>query len=96
MEYEVHDGVGMMFDRSAFAGSTTLLNQMMPVLIDVVGVPVAEAVRMATLNPARVVGVDDRLGSLEAGKDADVVLYDDDWTAARVMVAGQWTKGETK
>jgi N-acetylglucosamine-6-phosphate deacetylase len=91
MEYEVHDGVGMMFDRSAFAGSTTLLNQMMPVLIDVVGVPVAEAVRMATLNPARVVGVDDRLGSLEAGKDADVVLYDDGWTAARVMVSGQWT-----
>ena len=91
MEYEVHDGVGMMFDRSAFAGSTTLLNQMIPILIDVVGVPLAEAVRLATLNPARVIDADDRRGSLATGKDADLVLFDDDWTAARVMIAGKWT-----
>jgi N-acetylglucosamine-6-phosphate deacetylase len=92
MEYEVHDGVGMMFDRSAFAGSTTLLNQMIPVLIDAVGVPVVEAVRMATLSPARVIGFDDRKGSLAPGKDADVVLFDDDWAAARVMIGGRWIR----
>ncbi len=43
MEYEVHDGVGMMFDRSCFAGSTTLLNEMIPVLVEHVGVPLPEA-----------------------------------------------------
>jgi N-acetylglucosamine-6-phosphate deacetylase len=91
MEYEVHDGVGMMFDRSAFAGSTTLLNEMVPILVDVVGVPLVEAVRMASLNPARVVGVDDRKGSLEPGKDADLALFDEDWTAWRTMIAGRWT-----
>lgn len=52
LEYEVSDGVGMMLDRSSFAGSSTLPNQMLPVLVDVVGVPLVEAVRMATLNPA--------------------------------------------
>lgn len=96
MEYEVHDGVGMMFDRSAFAGSTTLLGQMVPILVQVVGVPVAQAVRMASLNPARVIGVDDRKGSLEPGKDADLVFFDNDGTGVpgkvwRTMIAGRWT-----
>ena len=90
LEYEVSDGVGMMLDRSSFAGSSTLLNQMLPVLIDVVGVPLVEAVRMATLNPARVIGVDDRKGSLLPGMDADIVIFDDDFTTWRVMIGGQW------
>lgn len=90
MEYDVHDGVGMMLDRTAFAGSTTLLNQMVPVLIDVVGIPLVEAVRMVTLTPARVIGVDDRKGSLEDGKDADIAIYEDDFRAWRTMIAGRW------
>ena len=50
--------------------------------------------RAVTLNPAEVLGVADRLGSLEAGKDADVVVFDGDplsiltW-ASRVYVGGQ-------
>ena len=90
MEYEVHDGVGMMFDRSCFAGSTTLINDMIPVLIEHVGTPLIEAIRMASLNPARVIGVDDRKGSLEAGKDADIAVFDDDFTAWRTMIGGRW------
>jgi N-acetylglucosamine-6-phosphate deacetylase len=86
MEYEVGDGVGMMFDRSAFAGSTTLLNQMIPILIDEVGIPLVEAIRMTTLTPARIVGVGDRKGSLEAGKDADIVIFNDDFTPWRIFV----------
>jgi N-acetylglucosamine-6-phosphate deacetylase len=90
MEYEVADGVGMMFDRSAFAGSTTLLNQMIPILTDVVGVPLPEAIRMASLNPARVLGLEQRKGSLEAGKDADLVIFNPDFSTWRVMIAGRW------
>jgi len=86
MEYEVGDGVGMMFDRSAFAGSTTLLNQMIPILIDVVGIPLIEAIRMVTLTPARIVGVDNHKGSLEIGKDADIVIFNDDFTPWRVFM----------
>ena len=90
MEYDVHDGVGMMLDRSAFAGSTTLINQMVPVLTDVVGVPLAEAIRMASLTPARVIGFDNCKGSLESGKDADIAIFEDDFTAWRTMIGGQW------
>jgi N-acetylglucosamine-6-phosphate deacetylase len=90
MEYEVSDGVGMMLDRSSFAGSTTLLNQMIPILTNVVGIPLPRAIRMLALTPAGVVGIQDRIGSLEAGKDADIVLFDDDFSAWRTMIHGEW------
>ncbi len=90
MTYQVRDGVGMMFDGSGFAGSATLLNRMIPVLTDVVGVSVPEAVRMASLTPARVIGWDDRKGSIAAGKDADIAIFDDDFTPWRVMIGGRW------
>lgn len=90
MEYEVHDGVGMMLDRTAFAGSTTLVNQMIPVLTGVVGIPLAEAVRMLTLTPAGVIGLAARKGSIEAGKDADLTIFNQDFTAWRTVIGGQW------
>ena len=90
MEYEVHDGVGMLLDRSAFAGSTTLLSQMVPILHQAVGIPLVEAVRMASLTPARVIGVADRTGSLTVGKDADIVVFEEDFTVWRTMIGGQW------
>jgi N-acetylglucosamine-6-phosphate deacetylase len=93
MEYEVHDGVGMLFDHTAFAGSTTLVSQMVPIVVGEVGVPLAEAVRMATLTPARVIGADGRKGSLEAGKDADIAIFEDDFEAWRVMIGGRWVTG---
>lgn len=90
MEYEVHDGVGMLFDRSAFAGSTTLVNEMIPILMQEVGVPLAEAVRMASLTPARVIGASERKGSLEIGKDADMAIFETDMTAWRTITGGKW------
>ena len=90
MEYEVHDGVGMMFDHSCFAGSSTLLNEMIPILTKQVGVPLPEAVRMASLTPARVIGMAERKGSLAAGKDADIAIFNDDFTAWKVLINGRW------
>ena len=90
MEYDVRDGVGMMLDRSSFAGSSTLVNEMIPILTNVVGIPLAEAIRMLTLTPARVLGIDNRTGSLETGKDADIAIFNDDWSAWRTMIAGEW------
>lgn len=89
---EVHNGVGMLLDRTAFAGSTTLLNQMLPILIDQVGIPLPEAVRMASLTPARVIGVADHKGSLEVGKDADIAIFNDDFSAWGVFIRGEAMK----
>jgi len=89
MEYEVSDGVGMMLDRSAFAGSTTLLNQMIPILTDVVGIPLVEAIRLATLNPARVLGLDATIGRIAPGCRADLAIFNDDFTAWEVLIGGK-------
>lgn len=88
--FEVRDGVGMLLDGSAFAGSTTLLGQMLPVLHDVVGLSLVDAVRMCSLTPARIAGWADRIGSLTPGKLADVVVLDADLALWRVMIGGQW------
>jgi len=90
LECEVTNGVAMLVDQTAFAGSVTLLNQMIPILTDVVGIPLVEAVRMASLTPARVIHADRTKGSLEAGKDADLVIYEPDFQAWKVMVGGEW------
>ncbi len=93
MEYDVCDGVGMLLDRTAFAGSTTLLNRMIPILTQQVGIPLVEAIRMASLTPARVLGVDARKGSLAAGKDADIAIFNDDFTTWGVVIGGRAVSG---
>jgi len=54
----------------------------------VVGFDLAQAVRMATLTPAKILGVDRSLGSLEVGKQADLVLLDQ-----QLEVRGVWMSG---
>jgi N-acetylglucosamine-6-phosphate deacetylase len=88
--YEVVDGVGMLPDRTAFAGSVTLLNRMVPVLTEAVGVPLVDAMRMVTLTPAQVIGVDRDKGSLTPGKDADIVIFESDFSVWRTMIGGRW------
>src|ERR1700693_1121112 len=52
------------------------------------GVPLGAAVRMATLNPARLLGLETRKGVLASGADADIVLLDSDLRVAGVMTGG--------
>ncbi len=94
MEYVISDGVGMMLDNTAFAGSTTLLNQMIPILHEVVGIPLVEAIRMATLNPALAIGLDASIGSIAPGKRADLAVFEDDFSAWQVMIGGQWAQAD--
>ena len=93
-EYEVRDGVGVLPDRSAFAGSVTFLSRMVALLVEMAGVPLVQAVRMAPLTPARTIGVADRKGPLEPGKDADLLVLEADLTPWRVMVRGEWVEAD--
>jgi N-acetylglucosamine-6-phosphate deacetylase len=90
IDYEISNGVGILLDRTSFAGSVTLINKMIPILTGEVGIPLAEAVRMASLTPARVIGVQDRKGSLSAGKDADIAIFEPDFSPWKVMIGGRW------
>lgn len=84
----IGDGVAMLADLTAFAGSTTLLDRMLQVMHFEVGLPLVEVVRMASLVPARAVRLDGAKGSLEAGKDADFALFTTDLTPLAVYVGG--------
>ena len=53
------------------------------------GYGLCHAIRMATLNPARLLGMDDEIGSLEPGKRADLILIDDEVRVKRVVLGGE-------
>jgi N-acetylglucosamine-6-phosphate deacetylase len=69
------------------AGSTLTLDRALRNIV-ALGTPLAEAVRMLTLNPASLLGIEFKKGVLRVGADADVVLLDD-----ALHVAGVWTRG---
>jgi N-acetylglucosamine-6-phosphate deacetylase len=85
----VDQGVAWLPDRSVFAGSVATADRLVRTMRGIRGVSLEQAVRMITLTPARIMGVQDRKGSLEAGKDADLLLFDDDVRVSLVMTRGK-------
>jgi N-acetylglucosamine-6-phosphate deacetylase len=71
------------------AGSTIRLCDAVRNMVELVGFPLAQAVEMATSTPARIVGVDDRKGSLAPGMDADITVLDRDLSVMLTMVEGR-------
>jgi imidazolonepropionase-like amidohydrolase len=59
------------------------------------GLPKDEALKAVTLYPAQILGVDDRLGSIEPGKDANLILTDGDPLEIRSQVLEAWIQGRT-
>jgi N-acetylglucosamine-6-phosphate deacetylase len=72
----------------ALAGSTLTMNRAVKNMIKLVDIPVLEAVQMATINPARQLGMDKIAGSIEVGKNADLVIFDDDINIQTVFING--------
>lgn len=82
------DGVGMMPDGKALGSSVEGMDHMIRTFVAMTGCPLWTAVRMASLTPAVIAGRGQELGSLERGKQADVVLTDKDFTVKRVFIDG--------
>jgi N-acetylglucosamine-6-phosphate deacetylase len=85
----IEDGVAFLPDRSSFGGSVATADQLVRTMVREAEVPLAEAVRMLTHTPARVMGIEERKGSLAPGKDADLVAFDEDIRIRLVMVEGE-------
>ena len=83
------EGRGARLDNGGLAGSTLTSDQALRNLITFTGMSLSRASIATSLNPARLAGVDDRLGSLVPGKQADVVLLDDDLNVQATYVSGQ-------
>ena len=84
----VEDGVAKMPDRTSFAGSVATFDRLVRTMVQVAGVPLAEAVRMASETPARIMKIEKK-GSIEKGKDADIVIFDENVHIAVTIVNGK-------
>jgi len=84
----VGDGVCLLADRSALAGSASRMIDLVRVMVNQVGVPLHEAVAMASANPARAVALETK-GKLEAGADADFVVLSPELEVVQTFVGGE-------
>jgi len=85
----VEDGVAKLPDRTSFAGSVSTADRLVRTMIQMADIPLIDAVRMITATPARIMGVDKNKGSIVAGKDADVVIFDDSIHVKMTIVQGR-------
>ncbi len=82
----------LLADGSALAGSATRMMDQVRIMRESVGVPLHEAVRMATHTPARLLGLENRLGSIAAGHAADLVRFDEKFQVHDLWVDGKLQK----
>lgn len=87
---EVKDGVARLVEGGSIAGSTLTLDTAFKRAATVDRLPVEDIVQAISANPAKLLGVDDRVGSLEPGKDADLVVLDADFSVKGVLYKGDW------
>jgi len=85
------DGMKLRFPDGTIAGSALTLDAAVRNFARHTGLPLWQAVNMASLNPARSIGVDDRKGALEVGKDADILIADGDFNVRATFVRGRLT-----
>ena len=84
----IEDGVCKLSDRSALAGSIATMDRLIRTMVMQAGIPMNDAVRMASETPARIMGIYDRKGSLQRGKDADILILDDNCELKAVYAMG--------
>ncbi|AWN28927.1 N-acetylglucosamine-6-phosphate deacetylase [Streptomyces sp. NEAU-S7GS2] len=93
MQVEVKDGVARISEgptAGSIAGSTLTLDRAFKRAVTLDGLTIDQAVQALSANPARLLGIDDRAGSLQTGKDADLVVLDASYDVVGVMRRGEW------
>jgi len=85
----VRGGVSVLADGQTLASSTAGMIDLVRNMVQLVEVSLVEAVRMATLNPARALRLESRKGVLKVGADADLVTFTDDFQVTHTIVSGR-------
>ncbi|MGE5431400.1 MAG: N-acetylglucosamine-6-phosphate deacetylase [Syntrophomonadaceae bacterium] len=78
-----------MLDNGTIAGSSLTLNKAVKNMIQYAGAKITEALRMASLNGAKVLNIENQKGILAAGKDADLVVLDEDFEVEMTILQGK-------
>ncbi len=85
-------GIAKLPDRSAFAGSMATTDRLVRVMVTKAGLPIEEAVEMITGSVAKLYGMYDCVGDIAPGKQADMVILNNELHAAHVYVSGVCVK----
>lgn len=91
VEAVVEDGIARLPDNSAYAGSVATMDLCVKNGMHQMGLSRMDSVRMASLTPAEIMGVSDTKGSLQKGKDADIVIFDHAINIQKTIVKGKLT-----
>lgn len=89
VEVIVEEGVAKLPDYSSFAGSVATADRLIRTMVNLAGISLLDAVQMLTANPAKLLGVADRIGTIDIGKDADIVLFDEQINIHHTYVLGE-------
>ena len=89
LDLVLSDGVCKLKSGLSLAGSSLAMNIAVRNMIELVGVPIQDALKMATINPARVICVDSRKGSIRIGKDADIIVIDEKINVYATLAKGK-------
>ena len=92
----IEDGVCKLADRSALAGSIATMDRLIRTAVQKAEISLEDASRMASETPARIMGIADRKGTLEKGKDADILALDNDLNLMAVWAMGEIVEGTNK
>lgn len=84
----IQDGVANMPAFDSFAGSVATTDRLVRVMVQKAELPIWEAVKMASLNPASFLKIADTCGSIAVGKRADLLIFDDNIIISSVYVSG--------
>lgn len=84
----VEDGVAKLMDRTAFAGSVATSDRLVRTVMNLADVSLVDAVKMMTITPAKIIGVQNKKGSIVSGKDADILILDKNININMTMVEG--------
>lgn len=85
----IYDGIVCRLADGTIAGSTLKLNKGVWNVYTSSSIPLWECVNCASLNPATVIGMADKKGSLEIGKDADIVITDSEFNVTKTIIGGK-------
>ena len=85
----IENGVAIMADRSSFAGSVATTDRLVRTMVQMADVPLVEAVRMMSKTPATIMGVENTKGTITVGKDADVLIFDENINIKTTIINGK-------
>ena len=91
--YIIENGVCKLADHSSLAGSIATMDKLVQIMAFKANIPVADAIRMASETPANIIGVGDRKGTLQRGKDADILILDKKLNVRCVFSQGNMVEG---